>query len=145
MRICLDTSVLNRPFDDQMQPRIALETQSLRTILQFVENGEVELVSSSVLEYENSRNISQRRQEWVKQCLQLAVRFQVVDEGVTQRATLLENQGLGAIDALHVACAEASGCDYFLTCDDRLVRRYLGELKVMNPVSFVLEITGDEQ
>jgi hypothetical protein len=66
----LDTSVLNRPFDDQTQPRIALETQALRTILQLVEAREVELVSSSVLEYENSRNISQSRRQWVEQCLQ---------------------------------------------------------------------------
>ncbi|WP_416674872.1 hypothetical protein [Egbenema bharatensis] len=52
----MDTSVLNRPFDDQTQPRIALETQALRTVLQLVEAGEVELVNSAAIAYENSRN-----------------------------------------------------------------------------------------
>jgi len=141
----LDTSVLNRPFDDQTQPRIALETQALRTILQLIEAKEIELVNSATIAYENSRNLSQPRRQWVEQCLQLASQFQALDEGIIQRATLLEGQGLGAIDALHVACAEASGCDYFLTCDDRLVRRYSGQLKVVNPVSFVLEITGEDE
>jgi predicted nucleic acid-binding protein len=75
----------------------------------------------------------------------LASQFQALDDGIIQRAASLESQGLGAIDALHVACAEASGCDYFLTCDDRLVRRYSGQLKVVNPVSFVLEITGETE
>jgi len=145
VRICLDTSVLNRPFDDQTQPRIALENHALRTILQLIEAKEVELVNSAAIAYENSRNSSQPRRQWVERCLQLASQFQAINEGITQRAALLEGQGLGAIDALHVACAEASGCDYFLTCDDRLVRRYAGPLKVVNPVSFVLEITGEDE
>lgn len=122
MRVCLDTSVLNRPFDDQTQPRIALETQALRTILQLVESGQVELVGSAVLDYENSRNSSQMRRQWVQQCLELAKRYQELDTAVTQRASELEDQGLKAVDALHVACSEAAQCDYFLTCDDRLMR-----------------------
>ncbi|MGD1856617.1 MAG: PIN domain-containing protein [Leptolyngbyaceae cyanobacterium] len=118
----MDTSVLNRPFDDQTQPRIALETQALRTILQLVESGQVELVGSAVLDYENSRNSSQMRRQWVQQCLELAKRYQELDTAVTQRASELEDQGLKAVDALHVACSEAAQCDYFLTCDDRLMR-----------------------
>jgi hypothetical protein len=58
VRICLDTSVLNRPFDEQTQPRIALETQALRTILQLIEAKEIELVNSAAIAYENSRNSS---------------------------------------------------------------------------------------
>ncbi|MEM7796940.1 MAG: PIN domain-containing protein [Cyanobacteria bacterium P01_C01_bin.118] len=143
MRICLDTSVLNRPFDEQTQPRIALETQALRTILQLVETQQVELVGSAVLDYENSRNSSPRRQQWVQRCLGLAKQYQTINAGITERATEMENQGLKAIDALHVACSEAAQCEYFLTCDDRLIRRYSGLLKVVNPVTFVLDLTGD--
>ncbi|WP_245911951.1 hypothetical protein [Brunnivagina elsteri] len=54
MKIYVDTSVFNRPFDDQTQPRIALETQALQIVLRLVETQAVEMVSSSVLEYENS-------------------------------------------------------------------------------------------
>lgn len=33
-RVYLDTSVYNRPFDDQTQPKIFLETQAVTLILQ---------------------------------------------------------------------------------------------------------------
>lgn len=55
-KIYLDTSAYNRPFDDQTQPKIFLESQAIAIILEMVETRMVELVSSSVLEYENSRN-----------------------------------------------------------------------------------------
>ncbi|WLT38257.1 hypothetical protein NON20_22660 [Synechocystis sp. B12] len=42
MKLYLDTSVLNRIFDDQTQARIALETQALRMILQLVETEEAQ-------------------------------------------------------------------------------------------------------
>jgi hypothetical protein len=50
-RIYLDTSAYNRPFDDQTQPKIFLESQAVIIILQMVETGMIELASSSVLEY----------------------------------------------------------------------------------------------
>ena len=35
--------------------------------------------------------------------------------------------------------------EYFITCDDRIIKRYQGEaLKVINPVNFVIsEVIGD--
>lgn len=140
----MDTSVYNRPFDDQTQARILLETQALRVLLRLVETEAVELVSSSILEYENSQNPFPLRRRWVEQRLQLAKSYQEVDETILGRARQLEQQGLGAIDALHVACAEAAGSDYFLTCDDRLIRRYQGVLQAINPVNFVLGMTGGQ-
>ncbi|GAB4403505.1 MAG: hypothetical protein OHK0052_26410 [Anaerolineales bacterium] len=50
MKIYLDTSVYHRPFDDQTQPRIWLETLSLGLILQLIESGKATLVNSAVLE-----------------------------------------------------------------------------------------------
>jgi predicted nucleic acid-binding protein len=141
MKIYVDTSVFNRPFDDQTQPRIVLETQALRTILQLVESEQLELVSSSVLDYENSRNANPTRQSWVRRCLELAKTYQPLQNEIIQRAKMLEGEGLKQIDALHVASAEQASCDVFLACDDRLLRRYSGPVKAMNPVNFVLEIT----
>jgi predicted nucleic acid-binding protein len=43
----------------------------------------------------------------MNRCLQLAGLRQEVDEAIRQRAEELEQNGLKAIDALHVACAEA--------------------------------------
>jgi predicted nucleic acid-binding protein len=143
LRIYIDTSAYNRPFDDQTQPRISLETQALNLVLQLVEAQALELVSSSILEYENSRNPFAIRQEWVELQFQLAKSYQQINGVIVERAHELQQLGLGEIDALHVACAEAVGSDYFLTCDDRLIRRYQGSLNVINPVNFVLDMTGE--
>lgn len=142
MKIYLDTSVYNRPFDDQTQPRIWLETLAFVVVLQMIEAGEAELVSSSVVEYENSRNPFPLRQHWVRRCLALASDHQQADEGIRARALELEAGGVSAMDALHVACAEAAESEYLLTCDDRLIRRYQGAIEVLNPVDFVLAVTG---
>lgn len=144
-RVYLDTSTYNRPFDDQTQPKIFLETQAVIIILQMVEVKVVELISSSVLEYENSRNPYPIKQEAMNRYLQLAELRQEVNESIGKRAEELEKDGLKAIDALHVACAEAVNSDYFITCDKRLINRCSKlTMKVMNPADFVLEMSSDD-
>lgn len=144
-KIYLDTSAYNRPFDDQTQPKIFLESQAVVIILQMVETKMIELISSSVLEYENSRNPYPITQEAMSRYLQIAGFKQEVNEEIRQRAEQLEQNGLKAIDALHIACAEAAGSDYFITCDKRLINRCSGlAMKVMNPVNFVLETSSDD-
>jgi predicted nucleic acid-binding protein len=145
-RVYLDTSVYNRPFDDQTQPKIFLETQAVTLILQMAEAQLIDLVSSSVLEYENSLNPFPIKQQAMSRYLQMATIRQQVDETIRQRAEQLEQQGIKAIDALHVACAEAANSDYFLTCDKRLINRCQGlPMKTLNPVDFILEIEDDNQ
>jgi len=146
LKVYLDTSTYNRPFDDQTQPKIFIETQSVTIILQMVETGLIDLVSSSVLEYENSRNPYTIKQEAMARYLQMARSRQIVDKSVRQRAEHLEHNGIKAIDALHVACAEAISSDYLVTCDKRLINRCLSlTMKVVNPVDFILEIDNDDQ
>jgi len=46
------------------------------------------------------------------------------------------------MDALHIAVAEKSKADYFITCDDRIVRLYkkhilLIKIKIMNILEFI--------
>ena len=141
LQLYLDTSALKRPFDDQAQPRIALETEAMVTVLAMIQSDEAVLLSSAVLEYENSRNPQLERRRWTTRLLQLAGVTQPLTASIQQRASQLEHTGLGSLDALHVACAEAARADYLLTCDDRLPRRYRGPLPILNPVQFILKIT----
>jgi predicted nucleic acid-binding protein len=144
-KIYLDTSAYNRPFDNQTQPKIFLESQAVAIILQMIETELFQLVSSSVLEYENSRNPYPIKQEAMNRSLKMAQLRQEVNEPIQQRAEQLEHNGLKAIDALHVACAEAVGSDWFITCDKRLINRCSGlTMKVVNPVDFVLEMSGND-
>lgn len=56
MKIYLDNCCYNRPYDNQSQLRISLETQAKLRIQECVRNGDYELVSSFVLMYEISKS-----------------------------------------------------------------------------------------
>jgi len=148
MRIYLDTSVYNRPFDDQAQPRIWLETLALSVILQLVESGEVELVASSVVAYENSRNPFAERQEWVERVMALAADYRPVTPAIRGRAASLQETGIKSLDALHVATAEAAGAAWFITVDNRLIRNYRRRpdqgLTIIDPATFIREVVGQD-
>ena len=49
--------------------------------------------------------------------------FVELSDQIEQRAQELEQRGIKAFDALHLASAEAKQADYFCSCDDRLVRK----------------------
>lgn len=146
MKIYLDTSTLNRIFDDQSQIRIALEAKAVQSILLLLESHTVDLYSSEALTYEISRNPYPERQTFCTQVLQAAQHTQALNPTILERGQFLEtHHNLGAIDALHVACAEQMDVDYLITCDDRLIKRYLGSLTLCNPVQFILTITSPHQ
>ena len=68
----LDVSVLNRPFDDQSQVRIRLETEAFLAILERIETGELVMVGSTVLDFENEANPFAERKERVGSYLKAA-------------------------------------------------------------------------
>jgi predicted nucleic acid-binding protein len=64
------------------------------------------------------------------------------DAQVSARAYELIQAGFHALDAAHVACAEAAACHRFLTCDDRLIRagrRVPLVVYVQNPIDYCEE------
>ena len=52
MKIYLDACCLNRPFDDQRQPRIRLEAEAISLILQNFHQRKWEWIGSDILVYE---------------------------------------------------------------------------------------------
>ena len=74
----------------------------------------------------------------------MATHHQLVNDTIRARADELETQGIDAIDALHVACAEEAECEYFVTCDDRIARRYRGTFKLVSPVDFLVRVGGGD-
>ena len=140
-RLYLDVSVLNRPFDDQSQVRIKLETEAFLAILERIEVGELAMVGSSVLNFENEANPFAERKERVESYLKLASQFVKVDEELKERAETIATFGFKGFDALHLACAEMAA-ETFLTVDDKVIKRATdraGELnlRVLNPIDFV--------
>ena len=61
MRIYFDNCCFNRPFDDQTQLRINLETEAKIQIQNEIVNGRFELVWSYILDFENAMNLFEVR------------------------------------------------------------------------------------
>ncbi|HJW86223.1 MAG TPA: hypothetical protein VJ440_06300, partial [Candidatus Brocadiaceae bacterium] len=123
MLLYLDMNCFNRPFDDQSQDRIVRETTAVFAILQRIVDGIDRLAWSVILDFENSRHpLMDRRTEIARWALHAVVNI-AIDERVSGLAQELTNAGCKALDAAHFACAEVAACDYFLTCDDQLLRQ----------------------
>ena len=105
-----------------------------------IENGEVEMIVSSVHHLENSASPEVLRREWVSRFLKVGSIHLSTGESIRVRAQEIQMDGLKPLDALHLSSAEAAEANYFLTCDDRLVRRYRGPMKVMGPQEFISDI-----
>jgi predicted nucleic acid-binding protein len=140
MKIYLDICSMNRIFDDQSQPRIYLESSAMITVLAMIESKSISMVSSEVLLFENSRNPFEERRIFVSSVLAHAKVIQTLNPNLLNRAQQIESvDGISGCDALHLACAEKMKCGYFITCDDRIVRRYSGTVQAINPIQFTLE------
>jgi len=134
----LDNSFLNRFFDDPALGANNLEREILLRILDQTRNKTIQLVNSSVIEFENAHNPFPQRKQFVEQVMKSAPVFQSYTDAAGQRANeLVDVCKLSLYDARHIAVAEAAQVDFFLTCDYALVKKYQGTLNVMTPVAFV--------
>lgn len=140
MRIYLDNCCFNRPFDNQISIRIKLETEAKLYIQEEVINGSIELVWSYILEYENSQNPFEYRRNAINLWKKIATIEIIEDEEILLLAKDLILFGIKSKDALHVACAIKSNCNFFLTTDDLLIKKLsdYNKIKIMNPVEFIM-------
>jgi predicted nucleic acid-binding protein len=142
MRVYLDSCCFNRPFDDQAQTRVRLETEAKLDIQQRIKDRKIELAWSYMLDYENRVNPFEEQREAIARWKNAAAADVGETAAVLRQAQEIANRGVRANDALHVACAVAAGCDFFLTTDDIVVKRLRGYsgIVVMDPAQFVIEV-----
>ena len=147
VRVYLDTCCYNRPYDDQRQIRISLEAQAKLHVQSMIEKGELQLVSSYMLDYEVSRNPYEARQKTIRSLIDENAGVYVDKSYEVEAETLAENiksTGVKSADALHVACAMIAECDYMLFTDDRLLKYKPDTMKLVDPVEFIQRIGGDD-
>jgi predicted nucleic acid-binding protein len=70
--------------------------------------------------------------------------IQTLNDSLASRAQEIEASGIKGLDALHLACAEILKVDYFVTCDDRIIRKYTGTVVVINPVELTMRVLQQE-
>ncbi|MBU0512167.1 MAG: hypothetical protein KJ638_10785 [Chloroflexi bacterium] len=122
--VYLDVCSLCRPFDDQRQIRIQLETRAVELIFTHVRQDHIKLIISAAhtIEIEAIGDLEERTQlMFLRNQLGTRPKFNLI--AARQRAKYLVSQGLGIADATHLAFAEQVQAE-FVTVDDRLMKRY---------------------
>jgi len=143
LKVYLDNCCYNRPYDDQAQLRIELETKAKLHVQQQIAENEISLVSSVIIEYENNDNPYELRKHVINNFLKHATDYVNKSDEVVAIANEISSNGVKAKDASHLACAIYAECDYFLTTDDKLLKYQDDRIHTINPVDFIM-LEGDQ-
>ena len=106
IKIYLDVCCLNRPFDDQTQDRIRLETEAIISILKYSRTGKSKIIGSDVIQLEIDKTPDTIRRSQLKSLSGYISSLIRTDKKVKERAIELKNIGFKAFDSFHIACAE---------------------------------------
>jgi predicted nucleic acid-binding protein len=111
-----------------------------------IKTGKIELVWSYMLDFENEANPFVERTNTIAKWRRLSIIDIVENETILSKAEEFSKNGLKAKDALHVACAIEAKCQFFLTTDDRIIKKMLNnsEIKVLNPTDYI-KLTEEDQ
>jgi predicted nucleic acid-binding protein len=145
MKIYMDVSCLNRPFDDQDQVRVRLEAAAVGEIFERFDAGDWQHVSSDMATVEVDANPDGERRKRVRLLLPERQNILKMTAAVWNRASAPIQLGFKPADATHVAEAEQAEADVFLTCDDRLLRTAVRSgggltVRVANPLDWLKEV-----
>ena len=148
MKLYLDNCCYNRPFDDQSQARIHLESAAVLSIVKRARAEKEIIIGSVALSLEMSKLSNVEKKQKVQ------VLYEIVKESIPfsleieERAeVIMEATSIRSFDALHIALAEKGGADYLLTTDDKFEKacaKITLATKVINPLEYVTEVIGDE-
>jgi predicted nucleic acid-binding protein len=137
MKLYLDNSFLNRPFDNPLVGMNSKEGAVLFDIIRLAKEGKVQLVRSAIIEIENASNEIAARKSFVDLVMNLAATYQHLNDSIVQRAQMIvQEDRLQPLDAVHLASAEVAQVDFFLTCDYTVLKRYQGTLRIVAPLEF---------
>ena len=141
MRVYLDNCCYNRPFDDQNQLKIAIETAAKLAIQAQMRSGALEYAWSDGLDVEVGDCRILDRQEKILPWRDGATVHVSITSEIESRAMELTRLGVKSADALHLACAESAGCDWFFTTDRVILKkvRNIGSMRVANPTAYIQE------
>ena len=137
MRIYLDNCCFNRPYDNQLQPIIKLETEAKLHIQQEVIEGNLELVWSFILHFENNDNPFADKKRQIGLWEDNAVCAVAYSDDVYAMAMSFSALGIKIKDSLHLACAVAANAEYFITTDKKLLNKAVKEIIIINPIDFL--------
>ena len=139
IKVYLDNCCYNRPFDNQEQMKIRLETEAKLYIQSCIRENRYLLAWSYMLDYENGINPYEEKRNAIFLWKEIANDYCTSSNDILSAGRELIEYGIRAKDALHIACAIKSGCEYFITTDEKLTNKNLTNIKIINPIDFVRE------
>jgi predicted nucleic acid-binding protein len=145
MRIYLDHCAYNRPFDDQSNVKNQLETTAKLYIQKQIKQEKYDLVWSYMSDFENNKNPNIENKNSIQQWEKIAKYKCKSSENILKRGKQIEQLKIRSNDALHISCAIESQCEYFITTDRGLTNKTMGEIKIINPIEFVLEMEAKDE
>jgi len=133
--------MFNRPFDDQSNIKILLESEAKLNIQEKIRMGIYELVWSYILDYENEKNPFRERREQIRKWKKYANFDIEATDHILHLAHSFNELNLKRFDALHIACAVVAGTDYFLTTDNGILKKsgFIKDIRVKDPINFIRE------
>ena len=140
LRLYLDSCTFNRPFDDQNQLKIKLETEAKLFIQQGIFDNKYELIWSYILEYENSQNKFDDRRNAIYDWKKIAKIYCTENDKIIKYAENLKIKNIRTKDALHIACSVYTNADYLITTDKQLFNLRLNDIRIINPLTFINEL-----
>lgn len=144
MKIYMDNCAIQRPLDDKSNLRNRIEAEAVMGLLELLEQGNIELVSSEILLYELGNTPDFERINFGRKVLSLSNETIELTDAIAKRAGEFEQVGMKPLDALHLAAATESKIEYLCTCDDKFIKKALTlkniKTKVILPTDLIKEI-----
>ena len=144
LKLYIDNCCYNRPFDDLRQEKNNLEAQAIKLIVDKYWKDEFEIYTSDALVIEMNNIKDQIKKAKV---LEVYNKLNLINipfsNNIIKRASELRKYNIKNMDSLHIAYAESSNIDYFITTDKLLINassRANLNVKVINPISFIMEV-----
>jgi hypothetical protein len=141
MKIYLDNCCYNRPFDDQSDIIIRLESEAVSFIQEKIKLGKMDLIWSYIMDYENSFNPFEDRKISIEKWRKFAKEDVDANDDIIEQAENLEALNIKRKDALHIACALYAKSQYFLTTDLKLLNKIVNGISIISPIEF-LKVKG---
>ena len=139
----MDCCCLNRPFDDQSQDKIRLESDAIIAILSKCTKGDWQLAASDALDLEIAKIPDLMRKNKVLDLYCVSGEKIKLNDFIKKRACEMRSSGVKAFDSLHAASAEYGRADVLLTTDKgflNAVKRCNLSIRADNPLNWFMEV-----
>ena len=89
------------------------------------------------MDFENSKNSFSQKRRVIQKWQRLSVLDIEESPEIIELANTIQKTGVKSVDSLHLACAIAAKCDYFLSVDDRVLKYSSDAILLCSPLDFL--------